>query len=368
MDALATYSWYFDLVMDIPLLIIFPAYLFFLHAISNYALLIGFTFPCYIGRVGTFMCLLYYLIISSDDTVSYSRPFRTPLSLLLSLIHFGSNPKKYLERTGEWFRPISSQKKTRPRQKSGGLHVPNEEKVGNQAMQSMADHPLPLLNKEIDWDLHVLDAKAIVWTAGRVYSTDEGPTLVLLRFVPEVIWHAGIQTTPAVYVSQSLLPCFRRSSSGHYVVVPKLRDQAYLGAMALLHLVIQRKCINDTAVFDSISSWLPIVGSEHYKGDSDLEATLGMVDCVFGKPKPIHWHNFTFTVPHHAWMARILLYRAWDTLTKGEPLPDNIEAFALCSLRLEDPPPTIVADCLLIVGLVLGITFPADGLSVVDKR
>jgi len=374
MDSHVVRYLYFNLVMDISSLLLPPCYLLLGYALSNYLLLIGSTFAGVVAGNTTFLCLLFYLLITSVATVPDSRPFQTPLSLLLSLIRFCSNPKKYPERTGKWFGSIFSQVKNRPRQISGGpggFTVPNEENVGDRPIQSVADQPFPPLDKELNWDLHVSDSKSVDWMFGRVFSMDRGALLVLLRFILEVVWHAGIQTTPVEDVFQSLLGSFDFSSSGRPVVIPKLRDQAYLNATALLHLAIQRKCIgdgSDTAVFNSISSRLPVVGSEHYEGDPDLEATLNMIDCVFRNPKPMRWQNFALTIPHHTWMAHILLYRAWDTLRKGEPLPDNIEDFALRSLRLEPPRLKITADCLLIVCLVLGITFPTDGLSIVDKR
>ena len=113
------------------------------------------------------------------------------------------------------------------------------------------------------------------------------------------------------------------------------------------------------------------MGPTYYEGgsESDLESTLGIIDRVFGKSEPMDWKNFSFTVPHHTWMAHILLYRAWDVVKKGEPLPDDIKAFVLHSLRLNPPPPTpIVTDCLFIIGLVLGIKFHIDDLLVRDKR
>ena len=158
------------------------------------------------------------------------------------------------------------------------------------------------------------------------------------------------------------------------MVIPKLRDKAYPSAKALLHLAIQRKCIgndSDKAVFESISNWHPTMGSEHYKEDSDLESTLGIVDRVFGisVSEPMRWDKFSFTVPHHAWMGHILLYRAWDAITVGQPLPDGTKEFVLHSLQSESPPPApIIADCLFIVGLVLGIQLRIDDLLVVDKR
>ena len=169
----------------------------------------------------------------------------------------------------------------------------------------------------------------------------------------------------------TVLECFDRSS-GSPVVIPKLRNKAYLSAKALLHLAIQRKCIgdeSDKAVFKSISSRHPIMGSKHYEGDSDLESTLCIIDRVLGDSQPIHWQNFSFSVQHHAWMGHILLYRAWDVVRKHKPLPDDIKEFVLHSLRLEPPPPApIVAGCLLIIGLLLGIKLHIDDLLVVDER
>ena len=67
-------------------------------------------------------------------------------------------------------------------------------------------------------------------------------------------------------------------------------------------------------------------------------------------------------------MGHILLYRAWDVLNKGEQLPGDVKEFVPHSPRVEPPPPIrIVADCLLIIGLVLGIKLHIDDLLVVDE-
>ena len=50
-------------------------------------------------------------------------------------------------------------------------------------------------------------------------------------------------------------------------------------------------------------------------------------------------------------------------------LPDYIREFVLHSLQLDPAPPAwIVADCLFIIGLTLGIELHVDDLSVNDKR
>jgi hypothetical protein len=236
-------------------------------------------------------------------------------------------------------------------------------------MAGAANQPPPLFNKETDWNGYVLDSNCIAWMFEM--SMDADVIMAIMRFIPEVVWHAGIRVTPLERLYDTVLKCFNRSS-GHPVVIPRLRNKAYLSAKALLHLTIQRKCIgdeSDKAMFKSIMNRHPVMGSKHYEDDSDLESTLGIIDRIFGDFEPMYWENFSFTIPHHAWMGHILLYRAWDILRKGEPLPDDVKEFVFHSLRLEPPPPApIVADCLLTIGLVLGIKLHSiDDLLVTDK-
>lgn len=133
------------------------------------------------------------------------------------------------------------------------------------------------------------------------------------------------------------------------MVIPRLRNEAYFCAKALLHLIIQRQCIgdgSDQALFNSISNRHQIIGSDNFEGDSDLESTLNIIDCVFDKFRLIYWSNSSPTITHLAWMNHILLYRAWDAHRKGHPLPDDVTQFVLQTLRLDPPPRApIVMDC-----------------------
>jgi len=369
-------TWHFDFVMECLPLMLQAALLLLGYAPSNYlffinkavaGVLIGFT------AFG----LLFYLLVVSAATLSHNCPFQTPASLILRfLIRFDDEHKEYLKRTRKWFKDIFSQKKKgllRP--KSGGPYGFGRFGTFDGAgmehielpMANTADQPTPLFNKETDWDGYVLDSNCIAWMSEM--SMDTNVIMVIMRFIPEVVWYAGIRTTPLERLYDTVLECFDRSS-GRPVVISKLRNKAYLSAKAL-HLAIQHKCIgheSDKTVFKSISNRHPVKG-RHYEGDSDLESTLGIIDRVFGDFEPMYWQGFAFSIPHHAWMGHILLYHAWDVLRKDEALPDDVKEFVLHSLRLEPPPlaPT-VADCLLIIGLLLGIKLHVDDLLVVDKR
>ena len=375
-------TWRFALVMECLPLMLQAALLLLGYALSNYL----FSLDKVVASVTigfTSFGVLFYLIIVSAATFSYNCPFQTPLSLIFRLlIHSNDEHKGYLKRTGEWIRHIFSRKEKQRRPESGGLYAMNQ--IGAPSGSGVSHialsvavptgrPQLPLSVDEVDLGGYVLDSKCIAWMFDK--SIDADVVMAIMRFIPEVVWHDKIRTTPLERLYDTVLECFDRSS-GHPVVPTKLRNKAYLSAKALLHLTIQRKYIgsaSDDALFESISVRHVIMGSEDFRGDPDLESTLGIIDRIFGgdRFKPIPWQNqeFSFTTPHHTWMAHILLYRAWDFINQGKPLPDDIREFTLYSLRLESPPPVaIVVDCLFIVGLVLGIDPRIDDPSAVDVK
>jgi hypothetical protein len=196
---------------------------------------------------------------------------------------------------------------------------------------------------------------------------DVDVTMAIARVIPEIVWHSGIRATPLEKVYNTLLQCFDHSPEHK-----ESREKTYLCAKALLHMGIQQKCIGSesgNAVFQSISRRHRTVGSTNCGKDWDLKSTLCMIDHVFNVSTPMEWGRFSFKIPHHTWMSHILLYRAWDGIEESNSLPDDVKGFIFHSLRLVPPPPApIIADCLLMVGLVLGIKLNRDYLSVVDKR
>ena len=56
-----------------------------------------------------------------------------------------------------------------------------------------SDQPSPLINKETDCHVYVLDSNCI--TRVSKMSMDWDVIMAIMRFIPEVVWHAGINTT-----------------------------------------------------------------------------------------------------------------------------------------------------------------------------
>ena len=361
-------TWHFDLVMESLPLMLQAALLLFSYALSNYLFFINKTIASVIIGFGAFGILFYFIIVSAA-TFSYNCPFQTPLSLVIRrLVRFDSEHKRFLQRTWSRFSSIVSSIRgwKLPRLKCGGPTPPHTDN----AVPRITEQPPTLFNKDTDWEAYVLDTDCIVWMFKM--SMDADVIMAILKFIPEIVWHSGIRTTPLEKLYDTLVECSDRSS-GHPIVTPKLKDKAYLAAKAFLHLTIQRKCIGDGCdanVLKSISdSHLPICPQD-YKDDPDLTSTLRIIDCVLGSSKPVDWQHSSFTAAHHAWMGHILLYRAWDVLEKRrEQLPDDVKQFILHSFRSEPPSPTpIITDCLFIIGLILEIPLHPDDLSAVDKR
>ena len=358
--------WRFDLVMESIPLMLQASLLLLGYALSNYLFFID---KVVAGVVIGFMAfgLLFYFLIVSAATFSYNCPFQTPLSLVIrSLIRFDDEHRRYLKRTARWFKRIFSNRKwmwLRP-------HRAYDWNAFDHIDVPIYALPPPLFNKDTDWGGYVLDSNCIAWMFEM--SRDMDAIMAILRFIPEVVWHAGIRTTPLERLYDTLVECIDRSS-GHPKVIPRLKDKAYLAAKALLHLAIQRKCIGneyDACAFESISMRHLLMGPQSYEGDSDLTSTLGIIDCVFGGFAPMDWQHFSFTPTHHAWIGHILLYRAWDILGQcRQSLPNDIKQFILHSFRSEPPPPTpVISDCLFVISLILEIPLHVDDLAIADKR
>jgi len=171
--------------------------------------------------------------------------------------------------------------------------------------------------------------------------------MAILRFIPEVIWYAGIWTTPFDRLQyDTVLECFN-CSTRNPVVIPKLRNRVYLSAKALLHLMIQRRCIShgsDKAVFKPTPSQHPIMWFKHYEGDLDLESSL--VSSIVSWQLQNHvLRDFSVIIPAMAYASGPIIIEALKQFNLTEPLCScgicyvyqNDQPFKLCKVTLFSP-------------------------------
>jgi len=350
-------AWCFHLVVDCLPLLLHASLLLLGGGLSNYLFFINQTVPG--AMIGfTSFCLLFYSTNFATAIISQHCLFQTPLSLTS-------------RHTARRLVP-----KARPADNSRGKSRPSRPKAKTAEhivlpIRTLATDPDPLFsNRKIDWDGYVVYSNCVTWMFER--PVEHETVMAIIRFIPEIVWHGGIKTIQLERIYDNLLECF--DDQIHFpTVLSRYRDRAYISAKAVLHIIVQRGClagVADTAIFDYIAARHPHMGRRPYEGGSDLESTLGIIGCVLGVDVPtMRWETFTFTAPHHSWMAHILLYRAWDTIRTARVLSEDVISFIKYTLSLDPPPPAaIVADCLLMIGLVLGIGIHVDDLSVVDKR
>ena len=186
--------WHFNLVMEcLPLmfqisLLLLRFFLFdYLFSINRTVagVLIGFT------AFG-----LFYLLIVSAATLSYTYPFQTPLSLILHfMIPFDDEQRRSRKLLGHMLSSTRKLKNLRPRSPSSSNAA--DENIADDltglATIGLADQPRPSFNKGI-WHGQVLASAFIIRLFGT--STDADVTLTITKFIPEVVWHAGIRTIP----------------------------------------------------------------------------------------------------------------------------------------------------------------------------
>ena len=343
------------------------------YALSNYLYFINRTVASVIGF--TAFGLLFYVLIVSAATLSYNCPFQTPPSLILRfLVRFDSEHREYLKRFRKWLGCLFSHKKQPRQEPVGPHHLPTPGMPGDNHsvghielhLPTEPNQPLRLFTNDNDLRGFVLDSNCIAQMF--LMSTDPDFITAIMKFIPEVVWHAGVHKIPLERLYDTLVGCFD-CSSGCHIMIPRLEDKAYISAKALLHLAIQCKSIGGGCdkLFESISRRHLAMEHKSQKGNSDLESTLGIINNVFGGSEVMHWKDFSFTIPHHTWMGHILVYYAWDFLKKGEPLPHEIKEFISYSFQSEPPAP-IMADCFFLIGFLLGINLHESDLSAVDKR
>lgn len=294
------------------------------------------------------LCTILVISATAGPAFLVTKNIRKPL--LRALVSTRPNVKNFRERT-------------LPKRRPSGLGSDdgNLEKL---EIVSNEDIPLIFEQQPIDWDQFVSDSLCITWMFDRSADSDE--VTVILDFITEVVWHSGICEVPLAKVFEIFDRCFDHSK-GTPTLIPRLRDRAYTAGRALVHLRVQWKCIGEENC-DPLEGLGSIRGSYSSRSyDSDLDSILNIVDRLLGTPRPIDWTEFTFSKAHQCWLSHILLYRAWDHLCYTSKLPDDVEAF-ITHASAADTNPAVIADCLFIISLLVGISLHVDDLAVDDKR
>ena len=235
--------------------------------------------------------------------------------------------------------------------------------------------PVPLFTKgDLDWEGFILDSRLLYWMSS--ISTDTDIVIAVLRFIPEIIWHSGVERLPSINeLYESILSSFDFTKKPR-VLIQSFKDRALAATKALVHLKIQRKCLTgedisrgkDNRKSDQgprLASQATVIPAE----EGDLESALAVLDYIGGRADSVQWESYKLSSAHHQWLAHILLYRCWDEIRNGSVINEVLSSFIKYSFDPKrDASWSVMTDCLFMVYLQLGLPMHQDDLYISDKR
>lgn len=212
------------------------------------------------------------------------------------------------------------------------------------------------------------DARCITRMLGM--STDLDTVRLTMDFVQEVIWDAGIRDVPLEWIYRKLISCFDFTHPRTPILIPTLRDVAYLSAKAFAHVQIQQRCIPQRGGYGSMGEdWQPstphtALGSPGSRSDPDLASALLIVDNALGRDVKIPWDEYKLSPGHRLWVSHLFVY-----LALRDPLSNDVFRFVKSSLDpSKSPSDAVIIDCLCVINLILGMPFRIEDLMTRNKR
>jgi hypothetical protein len=207
-------------------------------------------------------------------------------------------------------------------------------------------------------------------------STDTEIVIAVLRFIPEIIWHCGVENLPSINDLYEFIQSSFDFTKKPRVLIQSFKDRVLAATRALVHIKIQRKCLTGEDIprgkdntssgrRPSLASQATTIPAE----EGDLESALGVLDYIEGRTDSVRWGSYKLSSTHHQWLAHILLYRCWDEFRNGSRIDEALMSFIKYSFDPEhDASRSVVTDCLFMVYLQLGLPMHQDDLSILDKR
>ena len=322
--------------------------------------------------------LLFYVLIITVSVFSFDCPYQTPFSLIirffipLALPHWRNlrrsfGPKKRPPKSGT---PETGQDVPSSADDSAEGHDLEANLIGHELVLVAIQPPesvTPLFFQEIGAEVDRLDARCI----SRMFMMSTGLEVVvpIMDFIPEIIWHSGIKDIPFKRIYDILMDCFDLSGL-HPVVIPRMRNVAYLSARAFAHITLQRRCItqcedNQQGSWKALCANHRLLSPADHGLDADLDTALFMVDTTLGYDSGISWDEKQMSPVHRAWMSHVFLYRAWN---EGQLLSKVVTDFVGNSMSQRGVSDSVITDCLFIIGPMIDVSFHVNDITVRDKR
>ena len=364
-------TWRFRIIMECLPFIMQLSLLLLGYALAQYLWGLSRTVSAVIAAFTAFG-LLFYLLIVFAATFWKTCPFQTPASIALR--YFTSSTRKY-----QFFRlqkirnPLSAVVQFRNSNQSFAtvtLARSIDEELASLPRTPSGTSTPGTVRVDVRGEATTQASDTNCISTMFHFAGSSDAIVALTGFILEVNWTSNVRRVPLLEVYDCLYKSFEFLKDGRVLVRPGMRAQAYGSAIALLYLRVQRLCacaMDDTRII--ASNIRPLLG--YHSGDHELESTLQVLDAVFNKnEEEIRWQEFVFSDTHYCWLSHILRCRAWATLRTQTTLTKEVLGFVRYSLSKGPlPQPRVIADCLLIVNMMIGKLPPLDEKFLLkDKR
>jgi hypothetical protein len=188
-------------------------------------------------------------------------------------------------------------------------------------------------------------------------STDMDIIATAVQMVPEVEWRNGHDV---IFMLDQLTSQLYAYCASPWQLTPHLRERVRNCLKAIFHLYTEQGLWGPLAIRNH-----NIFNNDHHSHAMPNEQDFYLISCVVEKLYDLDIASLSFA--DRMWMARILTFRLHDGVQ--HPV---IRRFVLDFINkcLQDPktPPRLVADCLLLAGLMVGVQPGRRYIRRIDKR
>ena len=305
--------------------------------------------------------LLFYTAIVIAGTISYECPFQTPLSLVFRA--FGthrafSHIRAFLGARINSFlillRPRTTVH-TEPNVLPRPLDVPSMERLFFSEGGLLKPDRM-----RFDRRRNLLDALCVSWTLDMI--TDPEVMDVALRQFMSIQWHAGV---PPAASPHQLTALYRDCFDYRNTLLPGSRERAYASGRALVQFYIQNLCVSRDMLFNSdIPTDLPTF----FTGDADTVSLSSILTGIArGNPFQGFYMLEGMSMKHLCWISDLSLCLNWAHWQ--QPLPSTTDplSFAHQVIAFDGAPKHTLFNCMLIIGMSLGLEVTVDDLFIADK-
>ena len=308
--------------------------------------------------------ILLYIAIAIAGTISYECPYQTPLSLVLRA--FGAHRTFSYLRTclDARVNSISSLLivlRSRVMVHTGVNVMPRSLDVPPMEYLFFSEQGLLKPDRmRFDRRRNQLDALCVGWTLDTI--TDPEVMDVALRQFMSIQWHAGV---PPAASPHQLTALYRDCFDYRNTLLPGSRDRAYASGRALVQFYVQSLCASRDTLSESD---LPIDLPTFFTGDADTVSLSSILTGIArGNPFQGFYLLEGMSMKHLCWITDLSLCLNWVHWRRSLPSTIDPLSFAFQVITFDGAPKEALFNCMLIIGMSLGLQVTIDDLFIADK-